>query len=86
MGAGAEKETERTIEGEMSFSGTGNHIKSWNVTVILLEIKDNNRLGKGTKKNKDICPSVPFKHLSYKLTPFDIKNEKKKNWNFKSIN
>jgi hypothetical protein len=28
MGAGAEKETERTIEGEMSFSGTGNHIKS----------------------------------------------------------
>jgi hypothetical protein len=46
--------------------------------VILLEIKDNNRLGKGTKKNKDICPSVPFKHLSYKLTPFDIKNEKKK--------
>jgi hypothetical protein len=25
---GVEKETERTIDGEMSFSGTGNHIKS----------------------------------------------------------
>jgi len=47
--------------------------------VILLEIKDKNWLRKRTKKNKDICPSVPFKHLSYNLTPFDIKIEKKKN-------
>ena len=84
---GLEKETERTIDGEMSFSGTGNHIKSWNVTVILLEIKDKNWLWKRTKKNEDICRSVPFKHLSYNLTPFDIKIEKKRmNWNFKSIN
>jgi hypothetical protein len=42
FGMGLEKETERTIDGEMSFSGTGNHIKSCNVTVILLEIKDKN--------------------------------------------
>lgn len=77
FGMGLEKETERTIDGEMSFSGTGNHIKSWNVTVILLEIKDKTWLRKRTKKNEDICPSVPFKHLSYNLTPFDIKIEKK---------
>lgn len=50
IGRGERKKTEWVIEREMSFSGTGNHVKSWNVTVILLEIKETSWMWKNKKE------------------------------------